>query len=96
MRGFTAVLGRELFERRLIGVVAVTLGLAAVALPLMPGFRPGGVAVADVQGGMAFGFALLLTFLMALFLGSSVIASDTSAGLSRSVPGKPLNVLRPT
>ncbi len=76
MRGFAAVLGRELFERRLLAVVALCLGLAAVALPLMPGFRPGGVAVADVQGGMAFGFALLLTFLMALFLGGSVIAAD--------------------
>lgn len=76
MRGFAAVLGRELFERRLLGVVAGALGMAAVALPLMPGFKPGGVALADVQGGMAFGFALLLTVLMALFLGGSIVASD--------------------
>ena len=76
MRGFAAVFGRELFERRLLALVALCLGLAAVALPRMPGFRPGGVAVADIQGGMAFGFALLLTSLMALFLGGSIIASD--------------------
>jgi len=92
MRGFAAVLGRELFERRLLAVVALFLGLAAVALPLMPGFRPGGVAVADAQGGMAFGFALLLTFLMALFLGGSVIASDLAERrlgfyFSRPLPG---------
>ena len=92
MRGFAAVLGRELFERRLLAVVALFLGLAAVALPLMLGFRPGGVAVADVQGGMAFGFALLLTFLMALFLGGSVIASDLAERrlgfyFSRPLPG---------
>ena len=92
MRGFAAVLGRELFERRLLAAVALFLGLAAVALPLMPGFRPGGVAVADIQGGMAFGFALLLTFLMALFLGGSIIASDLAERrlgfyFSRPLPG---------
>jgi len=92
VRGFAAVLGRELFERRLLGLVALFLGLAAVTLPLMPGFRPGGVAAADAQGGMAFGFALLLTFLMALFLGGSIIASDLTERrlgfyFSRPLPG---------
>jgi hypothetical protein len=92
MRGFAAVLGRELFERRLLALVALFLGLAAVALPLLPGFRPGGVPVADVQGGMAFGFALLLTLLMALFLGGSIIASDLAERrlgfyFSRPLPG---------
>ncbi|MEO6195708.1 MAG: hypothetical protein ABIS20_22020 [Thermoanaerobaculia bacterium] len=92
MRGFAAVFGRELFERRLLALVALCLGLAAVALPRLPGFRPGGVAVADVQGGMAFGFALLLTLLMALFLGGSIIASDLAERrlgfyFSRPLPG---------
>jgi hypothetical protein len=92
VRGFAAVLGRELFERRLLALLALFLGLAAVALPLMPGFRPGGVPVTDVQGGMAFGFALLLTLLMALFLGGSIVASDLAERrlgfyFSRPLPG---------
>ncbi len=92
MRGFAAVFGREFFERRLLALVALCLGLAAVALPRMPGFRPGGVPVADIQGGMAFGFALLLTFLMALFLGGSIVASDLAERrlgfyFSRPLPG---------
>lgn len=76
MRGFVAVFERELFERRLLAVVALALGLAAAALPVVPGFRPGGATVADLQGGMAFGLALLLTILLALFLGGSILASD--------------------
>jgi hypothetical protein len=78
MRGFVAVFQRELFERRLLALVALALGLVAVALPLMPGLLPGagGTAVVDLQGGIAFGFALLLTMLIAVFLGGSVIASD--------------------
>jgi hypothetical protein len=74
--GFAATFGRELFERRLLPLVALLLGVAATALPWVPGFRPGGVAIADLQGAMAFGLALLLTGLMALFLGGSIIASD--------------------
>ena len=55
MRGFVAVLRREVFERRLLVLLALALGLIAVALPLLPGFQPGGVASADLQGGMALG-----------------------------------------
>jgi hypothetical protein len=76
MKGFLTVVEREVYERRLLGVVALVLGLAAVVLPALPGFRPGGVSVEDLRNSMALGFALLLTFLMAVFLGGSIISSD--------------------
>jgi len=76
MKTFLAVFEREVYERRLLGVVALVLGLTAVAAPAVPGLRPGGVSPEDLRNGMALGFALLLTFLMALFLGVSVIGSD--------------------
>jgi hypothetical protein len=76
MRGFAAVLRREIFERRLLGLLTPALGLIAVLLPLVPGFRPGGVAVADLQGGLALVLALVLTVILALFLGGSIVAGD--------------------
>ncbi|HEY4594610.1 MAG TPA: hypothetical protein VIJ61_19485 [Thermoanaerobaculia bacterium] len=76
MRGFAAILRREIFERRLLGLLTPALGLIAVLLPLVPGFRPGGVAVADLQGGLALVLALVLTVILALFLGGSIVAGD--------------------
>jgi hypothetical protein len=76
MSGFVAILRREVFERRLLVLLALALGTIAVALPLLPGFRPGGLATADLQGGMALGFALLLTVILAVFLGGSIVAGD--------------------
>lgn len=76
MRGFVAILQREVFERRLLVLLALGLGVIAVVLPLIPGFRPGGVALADLQGGLALGLALLLTVILSFFLGSSVVAGD--------------------
>jgi len=92
MRGFAAILRREVFERRLLGLLALALGLIAVVLPLAPGIRPGGVAVADFQGGLALGFALLLTTILAFFLGSSIVAGDLAERrlgfyFSRPLPG---------
>jgi hypothetical protein len=76
MRGFTAVFTREIFERRLLGAVALALGLVAVALPLIPGLLPGSLSVPELQGALAFGCALLLTLILALALGGSVISAD--------------------
>ncbi|HET9211252.1 MAG TPA: hypothetical protein VFR03_12675, partial [Thermoanaerobaculia bacterium] len=92
MRGFAAVLQREVFERRLLALLALALGVIAVVLPLIPGFRPGGVAVADFQGVMALGFALLLTVILAFFLGGSIVAGDLAERrlgfyFSRPLPG---------
>ncbi len=92
MRGFVAILRREVFERRLVGLLALALGVIATVLPLIPGFRPGGVRVADLQGGLALGLALLLTMILAFFLGSSIVAGDLAERrlgfyFSRPLPG---------
>jgi hypothetical protein len=92
MRGFVAILQREIFERRLLGLLALAVGLIAAVLPLVPGFRPGGIGLADLQGGMALGLALLLTMILALLLGGSMIAGDLAERrlgfyFSRPLPG---------
>jgi hypothetical protein len=76
MRGFVAVLEREVFDRRLLALVAFILGLVPLALPLMPGLLPGGFSAEDLRSGLAIGLTLLLTALLALFLGGSIIAGD--------------------
>lgn len=92
MRGFVAILQREVFERRLVVLLALALGVIAAVLPLMPGFQPGGMTVADLQGGMALGLALLLTVILAIFLGGSIVAGDLAERrlgfyFSRPIPG---------
>jgi hypothetical protein len=92
MRGFVAILRREVFERRLLGLLALALGLIAVVLPLAPGIRPDRMPVSDLQGGTALGLALLLTVILAFFLGSSMIAADLAERrlgfyFSRPLPG---------
>jgi hypothetical protein len=76
MKGFVAVLEREVFDRRLLALVAFVLGLVPLALPLMPGLLPGGFSAEDLRSGLAIGLTLLLTALLALFLGGSIIAGD--------------------
>lgn len=76
MRGFLAVFERELTERRLLAVAALSFGLIAVAVPLMPGVEVGGLTPPEVRGGVALGFAFLMSLLTAVFLGGSVLASD--------------------
>jgi hypothetical protein len=76
MKGFVAVLEREVFDRRLLALVAFILGLVPLALPLMPGLLPGGFSPEDLRSGLAIGLTLLLTALLALFLGGSIIAGD--------------------
>ncbi len=92
MRGFVAILRREVFERRLIVLLALALGLIAVVAPLLPGARSSGVAAADLRGGVALGLASLLTALLAIFLGGSIIAGDLVERrlgfyFSRPIPG---------
>ncbi len=92
MRAFAAILQREVFERRLVVVLALALGLIAVVVPLVPGVQPGGMTPADLQGGVALGLASLLTALLAIFLGGSVVAGDLAERrlgfyFSRPLPG---------
>ncbi|HEV2856229.1 MAG TPA: hypothetical protein VHC97_25795 [Thermoanaerobaculia bacterium] len=76
MKVFLAVFERELVERRMLAAAALAFGLFAVAVPLIPGFAKGGLTAAEVRGGVAIGFALLLSTLTAVFLGGSILASD--------------------
>lgn len=78
MNGFVAILGREVFERRLLLLAAVVLGFIPLAAPLLPGVAhqdPG-----DVRAGTAFLFSLLFTGALALGLGGTVIARDLAEG----------------
>lgn len=76
MRAFLAVFEREITERRLLAAAALAFGLIAVTLPALPGIRAQGMTLAEARGGVALGFALLLSTLTAVFLGGSVLASD--------------------
>lgn len=78
MKGFAAVFGRELAERRLIPLVALAFGVVAVLLPLVPGLDRLGVPTADLRVGAAANFALLLSGGLALLLGGSAVAGDLS------------------
>jgi hypothetical protein len=74
MRGFVAVFEREIVERRLLPLAALALGLVPLAAPLLPGLPA--ASPAEVRSGVALGLALIVSFVLALFLGGSVIARD--------------------
>ena len=76
MKGFVAVLEREISERRLLALVAFILGLVPLALPLVPGLLPGGFSAEDLRSGLAIGLTALLTVILALFLGGTIITGD--------------------
>lgn len=89
MKAFFAVLRRELAERWLIPVAAILLGLAPLAAPFLPiaGYRG-----PDLRGGTALALALISSYLLALVLGSSVLARDLGERrlgfyFSRPLPG---------
>ncbi len=74
MRGFLVVFEREIVERRLLLAAALVLGLVPLLAPLIPGMPP--ARPAELQGGTALGLALVLTPVLALLLGGSVIVRD--------------------
>ncbi|HEX3131906.1 MAG TPA: hypothetical protein VH394_31500 [Thermoanaerobaculia bacterium] len=89
MKAFVAVLRRELAERWLIPVAAALLGLVPLIAPLLPiqGYRG-----PDLRGGTAFALALITSYLLAVVLGSSVLARDLGERrlgfyFSRPLPG---------
>jgi hypothetical protein len=73
-RGFVAVFERELVERRLLPLAALVLGLVPLAAPLLPGMPAAPPSV--VRSGVALGLALIVSFVLAVLLGGSVIARD--------------------
>jgi hypothetical protein len=74
MRGFLAVLGREVAERRLLVAASLLLGLVPLAAPWMPG--AGHLERADVRSGTAVALAVCFSFGLALLLGASVVSRD--------------------
>jgi hypothetical protein len=74
MRGFLAVLRREMEERRLLLLAAVAAGFFPFLLPYLPGFE--GRDPVDVRGGAALALSVVVGGVLALGLGATVIAGD--------------------
>ncbi len=74
VRGFVAVVRREIAEYRLLFPAAFLIGLVALATPWLPGTR--GHAPADLRGAAAFSLAAIVTLVLSVVLGSSVFARD--------------------
>jgi len=89
MRAFAMVLRRELAERRLLVLAAALLGLVPVAVPFLPlGFSQ----APDARAGTAIALALIVSYVLALVLGSTVVARDLAERrlgfyFSRPLPG---------
>ena len=89
MRAFVAVLRRELAERWLLALAAALLGLIPLAVPLLP---LGISRAPDARSGTAAALALIVSYVLALVLGSTVLARDLSERrlgfyFSRPLPG---------
>jgi len=76
MKGMLTVLARELTDWRLLFLVAFIAGLIPLAVPWLP--SPGGLEPAEIRDGMALGLALVASAVLAVVLGSSVLARDLS------------------
>lgn len=78
MRDLAAILGREVFERRLLAAVALGLGLVPLAAVWLPGLAAENHD--DVRNGLAFVLALGLSAMLAILLGGSVLSRDLGEG----------------
>lgn len=74
MKGFVAVFEREIVERWMLPLAALALGLVPLAAPWLPGMPSSPPAL--VRSGVALGLALIVSFVLAVLLGGSVIARD--------------------
>jgi hypothetical protein len=74
VRGFAAVFGREVSERRMLALLALGLGLVPLAAPWMPGV--GRENTAELRSAMALALGLVLSAVTAILLGGSVISRD--------------------
>ena len=74
MRGFVAVVERELVERRLLAVVALVAGLLPFLVPFVSNARH--LDPVDLRSGAALAFGMTFTVIVAIVLGASVIAGD--------------------
>lgn len=89
MKAFATVLRRELAERWLLALGAALLGLIPLAMP----FLPLSISQApDARSGTAIALAVIVSYVLALVLGSTVLARDLSERrlgfyFSRPLPG---------
>lgn len=74
MRGFLAVVERELVERRLLAVVALVVGLLPLAVPWFSNARH--LDPADIRSGAALAFSMTFSVVVAIVLGASILAGD--------------------
>ena len=87
--GYLSVLRRELSERWLLAAAAALLGLVPLPVPLLP---LGNVHGPDARAGTAIALALIASTVLALVLGSTVLARDLAERrlgfyFSRPLPG---------
>ena len=78
MSGAVAVLRREIAEHRLLLAGALLISLFPVLLPFLPGFEQSAGDVAEARGGAALILAGVLSTILALTLGATVLARDLS------------------
>ncbi|HEX3528973.1 MAG TPA: hypothetical protein VH988_18090 [Thermoanaerobaculia bacterium] len=74
MKGFLALLVREVAERWLLLAGAVAVGFFPLLVPLLPGV-PGGSSV-ETRAGIALALCLTVNVVLAVILGASVIAGE--------------------
>jgi len=74
MRGFVAVLQREVIERRMLLLVAGLAGLISLLVPYLPGTSP--QAVEDIRGATALVLSFVVSVVLSVILGGSVISQD--------------------
>lgn len=89
MRAFVSILGREIAERRLLLLAALLLGIVPLAMPFLPLAHAN---PADARAGTAVALSLIASFVLALVLGSTVLARDLAERrlgfyFSRPLPG---------
>jgi len=78
MKGFLALLVREVAERWLLLAGAVALGFFPLLVPFLPGVQ-GGVS-AEFRTGTALALCFTVAAVLAVTLGASVIAGDLAEG----------------
>lgn len=74
MRAMIALMRQEIVERRLIAAAGLLLGLLPLGMPLLPNVSR--QPAADLRGGTALIIAALLSGLLALTLGATLVGRD--------------------
>lgn len=76
MRAFAAVFAREVFERRLVLLGTLLVGLLPLTLPLLPGL--GGAQARDVRFVAALYLALTIAVAFPIVFGATILVSEVT------------------